>query len=247
MASKFMDFLTNVFYQEERATQEETPKVSEEEMATFEQSVVAASEGEDSEDVVEMARKIIVESQINSDNDEYPDISNVQTVLDTAAGAEEDHELIKRMLINLAHLEPEKLEKDGIGRKQAILDAIEQTKLRASTLKTEKANDEQVLTQAEKDAESTYTETVTQANAESERAIEEEKARSAAIIAEIRQRTEEATEAAKQQREATLHGIADQRAENEAALRKSTALVEETEKQGQAVISQIETWLDYLK
>ena len=77
--------------------------------------------------------------------------------------------------------------------------------------------------------------------------IEEEKRRSAAIIAEIRQRTDDATAAAKQQRDETLGILSAQRAENEAVLRNSAALVAETEKQGQVVMNQIDEWLSYLK
>lgn len=240
--NRFTDFLNRVFYEEGSTPAEETSQLTEEEKAAFEATM--AEEG--GESVVEMAQRIIMDSQVGSDNDEFPDISNVQSVLDTA-GADADHELIRKILVNFAHCDPAELEKDGVGRRQAILDAIEQTRQRATALKTEKANDEQVLAQAEKDAEAACTEAISQANIDSERAIEEEKARSAAIIAEIRQRTEQATEAAKQQRDSTLESISAQRAENEAALKKSASLVAETEKQGLVVISQIDTWLGYLK
>ncbi len=241
--SKFTDFLNRVLYEEGSNTPaEETPQLTEEEKAAFEATMAEES----GENVVEMATRIIMESQLGSDNDEFPDISNVQSVLDTA-GVDADHELIRKILKNFAHCDPAELEKDGVGRKQAILDAIEQTKQQAAALKAEKATDEQMLAQAEKDAEAACTEAISQANMDSEKAIEEEKARSAAIIAEIRQRTEQATEAAKQQRDSTLESISAQRAENEAALKKSANLVAETEKQGQVVISQIDTWLDYLK
>lgn len=248
--AKFKDFLNRVFYEEgntpseeqQELPLEEVPTLSPEEMATFEASI---SE-EDEENVAEMAQKIIMDSQINSDNDEYPDICNVQDALDTV-GVDVNHELICNVLRNYAHCDPAELEKDGINRKQAILNAIEQTKQQAAALKTEKVNDEQALIQAEKDAEAACTEAIAQANAESEKAIEEEKARSAAIIAQIRQNTDLATDEAKQQRDSTLESIAQQRAENEAALHKSANLVAETEKQGQAVINKIDTWLSYLK
>lgn len=243
---KFADFLNGLLYEnEEESTstpveENETPELTQEEMATFEASI-----SEEEEDVVEKAKRIIVESQIDSDNDEYPDISNVQSVLDTA-GTDADHDLIRKILMNFVHCDPVELEKDGIKRREAIMNAIESTKQKAEALKVEKANDEQALIQAEKDAEVACTEAISQANIESERAIEEEKARSAAIIAEIRQRTDEATEAAKQQRDSTLESIAQQRAENEATLSKSATLVAETEKQGQNVINQINGWLGYL-
>lgn len=240
--NKFTDFLNRIFYEEGSTLAEETPQLTQEEMATFESSVTE----EAGENIIEMAKKIIVDSQMESDNDEYPDISNVQSVLDTA-GVDADHELIRKILRNFANCDPAELEKDGISRKEAILNAIEQTRQQAAALKNEKVNDEQALAQAEKDAEAACTEAISQANIESEKAIEEEKARSAAIIAEIRQKTDSATEAAKQQRDATLDSIATQRAENEAVLHKSANLVAETEKQGQVVINQIDTWLEYLK
>lgn len=246
MATKFSKFLNRLLYDEEKEKnpeemQEEMPKLTQEEMATFEISM--SEEGE--ENITEMANKIIVDSQLESDNDEYPDISNVQSVLDTT-GVDAEHGLVRNILTNFAHCDPAELEKDGIARRQAIENAIEHTKQQAAALKAEKANDEQALIQAEKDAEAACTEAISQANIESEKAIEEEKARSAAIIAEIRQRTDSATEEAKKQRDATLESIAMQRAENQAALQKSANLVVETEKQGQIVINQINTWLEYL-
>ncbi len=239
---KFTDFLNRFLYEEGSTPAEEMPKLTQEEMSTFETSM--SEEG--GENISEMAQRIIIESQVKSDNDEYPDICNVQSVLDTA-GVDVDHELVRKILENFAHCDPEELEKDGISRRQAIMDAIEQTKKQAENLKVQKANEEHDLTQAEKEAEAVCTEAISQANIQSEREIEEEKARSAAIIAEIRQRTDSATEAAKQQRDTTLKNIAAQRAENESALHKSANLVAETEKQGQMVINQIDTWLGYLK
>lgn len=239
---KFTDFLNRVLYEQGEAPAEEMPQLTEEEMATFEESM--SEEG--GESVVEMAKKIILESQVESDNDEYPDICNVQSVLDTA-GVDADHELIQKILKNFVHCDPADLEKDGASRRQAILNAIEETRQKSAAIKLEKANDEQSLAQAEKEAEAACTEAISKANIESEQAIEEEKARSAAIIADIRQRTDAATEAAKQERDTTLESIAIQRAENEASIRKSVELVAETEKQGQSVINQIDTWLSYLK
>lgn len=239
---KFTDFLNRVLYEDGTTPPTESQQPTQEEMATFE----AAISEEDGENVIEMAKKIIMDSQSESDNDEYPDICNVQTVLETA-GVDADHELIRKILTNFVHCDPDGLEKDGIGRKQAILDAIEQTKQKAATLKAEKDDDEQFLAEAERKAETACTEAISEANRESEQAIEEEKARSAAAIAAIRQKTEEATNAAKQERDATLQSISEQRAENEAAIRKSADLVAETEKQGQTVINQIDEWLSYLK
>lgn len=239
---KFTDFLNRFLYEEGENTPTDAPTVTPEEMATYEASV--SEEG--GENIVEMAKKIIADSQVASDNDEFPDISNVQSVLDTT-GTEASHELIRNILTNFAHCDPAELEQDGITRKQAILAAIEQVKQQAAALKVEKANDEQSLAQAERDAEAACTAAISEANIASEQAIEEEKARSAAIIAEIRKNTEAATEAAKQQRDVTLQEIAAQRADNEAALRNSAELVAETERQGQPVINQIDTWLGYLK
>lgn len=239
---KFTDFLNRILYEEGSTVAQETPNLTQEEMATFE----ASMSEESGENVSEIAQRIIMDSQMEADNDEYPDICNVQSVLDTA-GVDANHELICKILMNFANCDPAELEKDGLSRRQAILNAIEQTKQQAAALKTEKANNEQALAQAEREAEAACTEAISQANIESERAIEEEKARSAAIIAEIRQRTDAAAEAAKQQRDTTLESIAAQRAENEAALHKSANLVAETERQGQIVINQIDTWLSYLK
>lgn len=237
---KFKDFLNRTLYEEggETKPQQLTP----EELENYETSMSAAGE----ENIPEMAKKIIEDSQVASDNDEYPDISNVQSVLETA-GTDASHDLICKILINFAHCNPEELEKDGTNRRQAINDAIEQTKQQAAALKTEKAAEEQSLVEAERAAEKACSDAIAQANAESEKAIEEERARSAAIIADIRKRTDEATEAAKQEREATRESIAAQRAENEMALAKSANLVAETEKQGQIVINQINDWLGYLK
>lgn len=248
---KFSDFLSRTFYEEESEPPKEveqmeeeveTPQLSQEEMAMFEVSISEES----GENVTEMAQNIIRESQIESDNDEFPDICNVQTVLDTA-GVNAEHELVRKILMNFVKCDPADLEKDGTKRRQLILDAIEHTKQQAASLKAEKARDEEFLIQAEKDAEVACTEAISLANTESEKAIEEEKARSAAIIAEIRQRTDTATEEAKRQREAKLESIAIQRTENETTLQKSANLVAETEKHGQTVISQIDMWLSYLK
>ena len=239
---KFTDFLNRFLYEGEENTTADTQQLSPEEIASFEASV--SEDG--GENVTEMAKRIIADSQVASDNDEFPDISNVQTVLETT-GTEASHELIRNILTNFAHCDPIELEKDGNIRKQAILDAIEQVKQQSAALKVEKANDEQTLSQAERDAEAACTAAISEANIASEQAIEEEKARSAAIIAEIRRNTETATEAAKQQRDSTLESIAAQRAENEAALRKSAELVAETERQGQLIVAQIVEWLNYLK
>lgn len=240
--SKFADFLNRVFYEDGGKTVTEGVEVTPEDVAEFEASMVA----EGGEDVVAMAQKIIVDSQMESDNDEFPDISNVQSVLDTA-GADASHDLVRKILTNFVHCEPADLEKDGIARRQAILNAIEQTKQQAAALRTEKADEEQNLAQAEKDAEAACTAAISQANMDSEAAIQAEKERSAAVIAEIRRATDEATEAAKQQRDATLEEIANKRSENDAALQKSASLVAETEKQGQMVIGQIDNWLNYLQ
>ena len=251
-ANKFSSFLTRIFYEEGdgepapestvEEKQEEVPEVTQEEVATFEATI--SEEGE--ENVTEMAKKVIIDSQIESDNDDFPDISNVQAVLDSV-GTDVNHDVIKNVLKNLVHCEPTELEKDGIGRRQAVLSAIEKIKQKDAALKSEKANDEQSLIKAEKDAEVACTAAISQANLESEQAIEEEKRRSAAIIAQIRQNTDVATEAAKKERDETLESIAAKRAENEKTLRKSAALMAEIEKQGQTIINQIDIWLSYLK
>ena len=238
---KFKDFLNRALYEEGGESKE--PQLTPEEIENYEASMTTA-EGEES--IAEMARKIIADSQEVSDNDEFPDISNVQSVLETA-GTDASHELIRKILVNFAHCNPEDLEKDGINRRQAINEAIEQTRQQAAALKAEKTAEEQSLVEAERAAEKACSDAIAKANAESEKAIEEERARSAAIIAEIRKRTDEATEAAKQEREATRESIAVQRAENEATLTRSANLVAETEKQGQVVINQINDWLGYLK
>lgn len=238
----FKDFINRMLYEDVHTPEAEASEPTPEEMATFE---VAMSEG-DGENVTEMAQNIIAESQVESDNDEYPDISNVQTALDTA-GSGENHELIRRILVNYAGCNPDDLEKDGIKRREAVMNAIENTKQQAAALKAEKANEELALDQAERDAEAACTDAITQANVACEQAIREEKERSAAIIAEIRKRADDATAAAKQQRDETLETLSAQRTENEAVLRRSAALVAETEKQGQVVIGKIDEWLGYLK
>lgn len=239
--AKFAEFLNRFLYEDGNNTATET-QATPEEMANYEASVSESS----GEDVVEMAKRRIADSQVEADSDELPDISNVQSVVETT-GVDASHELIRNILTNFAHCDPAELEKDGIKRKDAILAAIEQVKQQAATLKQEKADDEQALAQAERDAEAACTDAISQANLASQQAIDEEKARSAAIIAQIRLDTEAATNAAKEQRDATLKSIAAQRVENESALRKSADLVAETERQGQMVIAQIVEWLNYLK
>ena len=243
---RFTDFLNRICYEETGTvateTSEESTEITQEETEAFETSM---SE-ENGENIAEMAKKIIADSQVESDNDEFPDICNVQSVLDTA-GMDADHELVRKILTNFVHCNPDELELDGVNRKQAILDAIDRTKKQAEALKQEKARDEENLMQAEREAESACTEAISQANMESERAIEEEKARSAAVIAEIRKNTDSAIELAKQQRDITLENISMQRTENEATINKSASLVTETEKYGQTVVNQIEVWLEYLK
>ena len=136
----FKDFLTRAFYEEESTPtpEAESSEPTPEEMATFQASM---SEG-DGENVSEIAQNIIAESQVESDNDQYPDISHVQTALDTA-GSGENHELIRRILVNYARCNPDDLEKDGLKRRQSVLNAIEHTKQQAATLKAEKAAEEQ--------------------------------------------------------------------------------------------------------
>ena len=238
----FRDFLSRTIYEEAPAPEAEIAGPTPEEMATFE----AAMSAENGENVTEEAQAIIAGSQVESDNDEYPDISNVQTALETA-GSGENHELIRRILVTYAGCNPDDLEKDGVKRRQAIEAAIEHTRQQAATLKADKADEEEALSQAERDAEAACTAAITDANVACEEAIEEEKRRSAAIIAEIRQKAEDATAAAKQQRDETLKTLSAQRAENEAVLRNSAALVAETEKQGKIVVAQIDEWLSYLK
>lgn len=251
--NRFTDFMNRVFFEEESTEVTELPEITDEEKAKFE----ATMSDEKTENVTEMAQKIISESQVESDNDEYPDISVVQSVLDSV-GADANHTVIRNVLTNFAKCEPEAVEKDGNNRKIAIQNAIEQIKKQSEALRAEKIADEESLSQAEKQAEASCTEAIAQANIASEQAIEAEKARlaaaieaekerSATIIAEIRQSTDAATEEAKQQRSTTLESIAAQRAENEAALQKSANLEAEIERQGQIIINQIDEWLSYLK
>ena len=238
----FKDFISRALYEEEPAPEAEASEPSPEEMATFE----ASMSEENGENVTEKAQAIIEDSQVESDNDEWPDISNVQTALDTA-GSGENHELIRRILVNYARCNPDDLEKDGIKRRQAIMDAIQRTQQQAAALKAEKASEEQALLQAEREAEATCTAAINQANIECEQAIQEAKKQLAEIIANVRQKADDATVAAKQKRDETLETLSAQRAENEAVIRNSAALVAETEKYGQSVINQIDEWLSYLK
>lgn len=246
--AKLADFINRVFYEnggtEVTKTQEteETLNLTQAEMASFE----ASMSEENDEDVTQMAQRIIADSQIEFDTDECPDICKVQSVLDTV-GTDAEPEMIRKCLKNFLNCEPDDLEKDGMGRKQAILNAIEKVKQQAAVLKSEKANDEQTLLQAEKDAETSCTEAISKLLSESDQAIEEEKARSAEIIAEIRRNADIATESAKQERNATLEGIAAKRTENEVALKKSANLVAEIERQGQVVIDQVNALLKYLQ
>ena len=239
---KFGEILNKLLYVEGGAPEAEDAAVTPEEMEAFEESMATAADGDD---VTLIAKKIIADSQAEADSDEYPDISIVESVLETA-GTDAPHELIRKILLNFAHCNPDDVEKDGVKRREYIQEAINQTKQRAEALKAEKNQDEQSLIEAERAAEATCTAAITQANEDSEKAIEAEKARSAAIIEEIRQRTDAATEEAKKARDTTLESIAAQRAENADAIRKATNLVAETEKHGMNVINQINTWIDYL-
>lgn len=241
MAFDFKKFLNQVLYEEAPTPEEKSSIPTPEEMEAFE-TTMATTGGDD---VTEMARTIIADSQVDSDNDEFPDISNVQNALETA-GSGENHELIRRILVNYGGFDPADLEKDGVKRRQAIVDAITRVQQQDVALKASKADEEQSLTQAEKAAETSCTEAITQANVACEEAIEAEKQRSAAIIASIRQKAEDDTQAAKQARDETLAALAAQRSDNDAALRKSAALVAEVENQGNIVISKIDELLGYL-
>ncbi len=246
----FSNFMHRLFYEDDEPKAEievtETPQpeqteLSEEEVAEFEESVSTES----TENIPEKAKKIIIDSQIASDNDEYPDISNVETVL-MSVGDSCNTEMIQKILINVSGLNLEGLKTDGSIRKQAILDAIAQMREKTTALRDAKAQEEQALVQAEKDIESACTAAISEANSASEKAIEEEKARSATVIAEIRNRTEQETAAAHEQRDLALKDIAKQRSENESAVRNATDLMSETEKQGNVIINQIDKWLSCL-
>ena len=212
-----------------------------EEMQTFEATIAS---GGAPEDIKAQAQAIIMESQADSDSDEYPDISNVQTALDTA-GSGENKALIVRIL-SFGGFTPEALKLDGVKRRQAIVDAVQRIVQQNAALKQAKDADDQAIAQAESDAETAYTEAINAANTACAQAIEEEKRRSAEIIEGIRRRAEEESTAAKQQRDDTLAELANRHSENDTARAQSAALAAETDAQGKVIITKIDEWLSYL-
>lgn len=240
-AFNFKKFLEKTFLEEDTTTGTENAPTAEE-MQTFEATIAS---GGNSEDIKAMAQGIIAESQMDSDNDEFPDISNVQNALDTA-GSGDNKELILRILVNYGGFDPVALKQDGIKRRQAILDAIQRIQQQDAALKQAKDAEDQEIAQAESAAETACTDAINAANNACTQAIEEEKRRSAEIIAGIRQKAEDDAAAAKQLREDTLAELATRRADNDTARTQSAALAVETSTQGNLVISKIDEWLGYL-
>lgn len=241
-AFKFKAFLEKTFFEDETPSSAETA-LTEEEMQTFE---VTVESGGTTEDIKAMAQGIIAESQLDSDSDELPDISNVQTALETA-GSGDNKELILRILINYGGFDPAALKQDGIKRRQAIVDAIQRIERQDATLKQAKDADDQEIAQAKVAAETACTEAINAANTACTQAIEEERRRSEEIIAGIRKKAEEDAAAAKQLRDDTLTKLDNRGADNDVARTQSSALTEETKLQGDAVIKQIDIWLGYLE
>lgn len=238
----FKKFLEKTFLEEEPTTGTENVPTAEE-IQTFEATVAS---GGNTEDIKAMAQAIIAESQMDSDNDEFPDISNVQNALDTA-GSGDNKELILRILVNYGGFDPAALKQDGIKRRQAILDAIQRIQQQDAALKQAKDAEDQEIAQAESAAETACTDAINAANNACTQAIEEEKRRSAEIIAGIRQKAEDDAAAAKQLREDTLTELATRRADNDTARIQSAALAAETSAQGNLVISKIDELLSYLE
>ena len=240
MAFDFKKFLEKTLFVEDS-----TPGTNEvptaEEMQTFEATIAS---GGAPEDIKAQAQAIIMESQADSDSDEYPDISNVQTALDTA-GSGENKELIVRIL-SFGGFTPEALKLDGVKRRQAIVDAVQRIVQQNAALKQAKDADDQAIAQAESDAETAYTEAINAANTACAQAIEEEKRRSVEIIEGIRRRAEEESAAAKQQRDDTLAELANRHSENDTARAQSAALAAETDAQSKVVLTKIDEWLSYL-
>lgn len=240
MAFDFKKFLEKTLFEGDPTTgTNEAPTA--EEMQTFEATLAT---GGAPEDIKAQAQAIIMESQADSDADEYPDISNVQAALDTA-GSGENKELIVRIL-SFGGFTPEALKQDGVKRRQAIVDAVQRIIQQNAALKQAKDADDQAIAKAESDAETAYTDAINAANTACAQAIEEEKRRSAEIIEGIRKRAEEEAAAAKQERDDTLAELATRHSENDTARTQSAALAAETDAQGNVVIAKIDEWLSYL-
>lgn len=241
MAFDFKKFLEKTFLEEDTTTgADEVPTA--EEMQTFEATIAT---GGTPEDIKAQAQAIITDSQADSDSDEFPDISNVQTALDTA-GSGDNKDLIIRIL-SFGGFTPEALKLDGVKRRQAIVDAVQRIIQQNAALKQAKDADDQAIAQAESEAETAYTEAVNAANTACAQAIEEEKRRSAEIIEGIRKKAEKDTAAAKQTRDDTLTELANRHSENDTARTQSAALAAETDAQGKIVIAKIDEWLSYLE
>ena len=240
MAFDFKKFLEKALFEGDTTTGTNDVPTAEE-MQTFEATIAS---GGAPENIKAQAQAIIMESQADSDSDEYPDISNVQTALDTA-GSGENKELIIRIL-SFGGFTPEALKQDGVKRRQAIVDAVQRIVQQNAALKQAKDADDQAIAQAESDAETAYTEAINAANTACAQAIEEEKRRSAEIIEGIRRRAEDESAAAKQQRDDTLAELANRHSENDTARAQSAALAAETDAQSKVVITKIDEWLSYL-
>ena len=238
----FKKVLVGLLYKDVPDSEPETePTPTAEQEEAFVSAVT--SEGDD---VVEMARQLIIRSQDACDNDELSDISNVMKAVETA-GSGADHELIRRMLQNLLNLDPDELKQDGINRRDAIAKAIASAKAQDSSLKAEKAEEEQNLRQSEADANSTCTQETTGINTACDSAIEEVKRQAEEQIAALRKQAEQDVEAAKQKRADKLQEIADKREANEAELRRSAQYAEAVEQEGNLAITKIDELLNYLK
>ena len=236
----FKTVLNKLFY-EETTDKGDSPTPTAEEQEAY-----AAAVTSDGSDIVEQARQFIINSQMTCDTDELPDISHVLNAVKTA-GSGENHELIRRMLQNLMGMNPEDLKQDGLNRRDAILKAIEAVKAQDTTCRTEKADAEKALRQAETDAGATCTQKITEINTACEAAINEIKRQADEQIAALRQKSEEDTTAAKQERDKALESIAEQRSINEADLRKSAQYVEAVEQEGNAAITKLNELLSYIK
>lgn len=236
----FKKFLEKAFLEEE-TTPGTNDVPTEEDMQSFEATVTS---GESSEDITVQAQAIIQDSQAAFDADEFPDISRVQDALNTAES--DDKKLILR-IITYGGFDPAGLKQDGINRRQAITDAIQRINQQNETLKQAKDADDLAIAEAESAAETEYTTSVTDINNQAAKLIEDEKRRSAEIIAGIRQKAEEDTAAAKKLREDTLEELSARRTDNDTARDNSAALAAAVEASGKTVISQIDNWMSYLE
>lgn len=245
MAKDLKTLFGHLFYEDEESTNNVPTddsmqtEVSDEEVASFEKAI------SDDTDVAETARNIIEECQEEFNSDPMTNISHVQEVLDIL-GENAETTVVQSVLAKLVKCDLIQLKEDGVARKSAIENAIEQTRASGKFLQKNKDEEEESLKEAEKEAESTYSQSVAVANQECEDAIEEERKRCELAIEEIRRKGEETINSAKESREITLADIAEQRKSNEECKKHSLALVAETEKVGKAEIEKIDNWLKSL-